>query len=68
MLQRRALRLAVALCLSTACLPAISAETAAAQKAPPAAPAASPAMPFNFQVPPTRPKEDYEPNTMAETV
>ena len=64
----RAIRFAAALALIAAGLPAHSADGANAKVAPPPAPAAAPAMPFNFQMPPTRPKENNVPNTIAESI
>ena len=64
----RAIRFAAALALIAAGLPAHSADGANAKVAPPPAPAAAPVMPFNFQMPPTRPKENNVPNTIAESI
>lgn len=57
------LRFLLALCLG---LPLSHAVAQAPAKAPPATPSVS--TPFNIQLPPTRPKEDYVPNTMTESI
>lgn len=43
-------------------------ETSKETVKPGAAPAATTPLPFNIQLPPTRPKEDFVPNTMAESI
>jgi uncharacterized protein (DUF302 family) len=66
-MQRTITRLAQMLLVAVAAGGALAQEPA--KPAPPAAPAAEQTAPkFNIQLPPTRPKEDFVPNTMAESI